>query len=79
MKEFVYTKERPCKLTTWCFAIKANLDEERKAAAIAIARDLYEKRFHRPAPNHKEHQSGNAIMLMFLVAEQSEQLLLPFS
>jgi len=79
MKDFVYTKDRPYKLTTWSFSIRAGLDDERKAAAVVIARDLYEKRFRRPAPPHKERASGEATILMFLVSEQQEQLVLPFT
>lgn len=65
MKDFVYTKERQAGPEMWCFSILASLNDERKAQAVAIAKQLYEKRFHIKPPTYQERQSGDAIVLEF--------------
>lgn len=57
----------------WAFTIRATLDPERKAEAVAVARNLYTRKFNQAAPQHEERRSGEAIILAFPLPEPPAQ------
>jgi len=53
----------------WAFQLRADLEPDRHAAAVAIARDLYQKRFHAPAPAPATRRHGAVLILAFPLPE----------
>jgi hypothetical protein len=55
--------------TFWQFNMRADLTPERHAEVLSIARDLYQKRFHIPAPAPATRRHGAVLILAFPLPE----------